>query len=168
MSDEQLSALISDIYDAALDPSLWLGVLDASSRFIGGRAAGLYSKDSVSKTANVAYNFGVDPQYVRSYVEKYVRMDPSTPSLFFFSVEEIIATADMYPYEEFLETRFYKEWVQPQGWADWRPLCWKSRRRVMPLSAYSGMNGTAWSTMKCAAACGCSCRMYAAPCSSER
>ena len=168
MSDEQLSALISDIYDAALDPSLWLGVLDASSRFIGGRAAGLYSKDSVSKTANVAYNFGVDPQYVRSYVEKYVRMDPSTPNLFFFSVEEIIATADMYPYEEFLETRFYKEWVRPQGWADSATsLLEKSSTGYAAFSVFRHeQDGVV--DEKCAAACGCSCRMYAAPCSSER
>lgn len=30
----------------------------------------------------------------------------------------MIATADLIPYEEFLQTRFYKEWVEPQGLVD--------------------------------------------------
>ena len=31
-----------------------------------------------------------------------------------------MAVADIMPYQEFLETRFYKEWVQPQGLVDAR------------------------------------------------
>ena len=51
---ERLSALIGDIYDTALDPALWISVLDKAARFVGGTAASLYSKDIVRKTGNVA------------------------------------------------------------------------------------------------------------------
>ena len=43
---ERLSALIGDIYDAALDPSRWVGVLHKAREFVGGSAAALFSKDA--------------------------------------------------------------------------------------------------------------------------
>jgi hypothetical protein len=37
--DERLTRLIGNIYDAAVDPTLWISVLDAAARFVGGPAA---------------------------------------------------------------------------------------------------------------------------------
>ena len=56
---ERLSALIGDIYDAALDPALWVRVLEQAAKFVGGSAASLYTRDVASKTANVAYQYGL-------------------------------------------------------------------------------------------------------------
>ena len=39
---EQLASLIGDVYDAALDPALWLDVLAKSARFVGGFTAALF------------------------------------------------------------------------------------------------------------------------------
>jgi DNA-binding CsgD family transcriptional regulator len=47
-----------------------------------------------------------------------IKLDPSTTSHYFADVEQLIATADYMPYQEFLETRFYKEWCHPQGLVD--------------------------------------------------
>jgi hypothetical protein len=60
-----LSALIGDIYDAALDPALWTDVLVSITEFVGG----LLSKDSVSKLGNAFYHVGVDPHYIQIYAE---------------------------------------------------------------------------------------------------
>jgi len=121
MSDtELLSALVGEIYDAALDPSRWPAVLEQATTFVGGCAAGLYSKDSVSKTAeiNPNYTFGADAGVQQDYIENYAGMDPTTTGYFFFGVGEIITTGDILPYDEFFETRFYKEWVKPLRWID--------------------------------------------------
>ena len=115
---EQLSTLIGDIYDAALEPSLWTDVLGKAARFVGGPAAGLYSKDATSKTGSVAYGYGIEPSYTQLYFDKYVKLDPTTTGHFFAEIEEPVATADLVPYNEFLETRFYKEWAQPQNLVD--------------------------------------------------
>ena len=42
---QRLSALIGDIYDAALDPMLWQGVLASTTTFVGGSGAGLWTRD---------------------------------------------------------------------------------------------------------------------------
>ena len=115
---EELSDLIGDVYDAALDPVLWPQVLEKSSTFVGGGSASLYSKDSVNKTANINHVVGVEARYIQSYEEKYVKLDPTTPGNFFFDVGEIISIEDILPLHELFESRFYREWVQPQGWVD--------------------------------------------------
>ena len=117
-NDERLSRLISNIYDAALDSTLWASVLEQIAGFVGGPAASLYSKDVVIKLANVAYQFGLDPRYVQLYLERYARFDPTGAAHLFAEIEEPVATADVMPYDEFLDTRFYREWVKPQGLVD--------------------------------------------------
>ena len=43
--------------------------------------------------------------------------DPTTGH-YFAELEQPTGVADLMPYHEFLETRFYREWVRPQGLVD--------------------------------------------------
>jgi DNA-binding CsgD family transcriptional regulator len=115
---EDLSALIGDIYDAALDPGLWVSVLEKTSHFVGGCAASLHSKDAIAKSAHLYYDYGIEAPYRHLYFSKYVKYDPGTMAQFFADVGQTVATEDIMPYDEFLETRFYQEWAQPQGLVD--------------------------------------------------
>jgi DNA-binding CsgD family transcriptional regulator len=115
---EQLSALIGDIYDAALEPGLWVGVLANCATFVGGAAAALFSKDAASKTGGVAYYTGIEAYYRDLYFNKYIKLDPLTVGHYFAEVEKPVAVGDLLSYEEFLETRAYREWGQPQGLVD--------------------------------------------------
>jgi hypothetical protein len=115
---ERLLALIGDIYDAILDPSLWPRVLEQAGRFVGGSAT-LFSKDACSKSGSVHYDDGgIDPYYTQLYFEKYVKLDPMTTGHYFAEVGEPVATADLIPYQEFLDSRFYREWARPQKLVD--------------------------------------------------
>jgi DNA-binding CsgD family transcriptional regulator len=115
---ERLSALIGDIYDAALDRSLWPRVLEDTASFVGGTASALILRDSVHKRQNNLSTWGYDPEFVRIYLDKYIRLDPFTTMQFFFDVEQPISIADLMPHTEFRKISFYREWVQPQGWID--------------------------------------------------
>jgi DNA-binding CsgD family transcriptional regulator len=115
---EQFSSLVGDIYDAALDPSQWDSVLTKCARFIGGSAAALFAKDAASKTGGVAYEVGIEPYYKQLYFDKVIKYDPLTIGHYFADVGEPVAVADIMPYDEFLETRAYREWGLPQGLID--------------------------------------------------
>jgi DNA-binding CsgD family transcriptional regulator len=116
---EKVSALVGGIYDTVLDPGLWPSVLKNLSGFVGGAAAALYAKDPVGKGGAVFHDDGGIPQhYTQLYFEKYVKLDPSSTAQFCFELEEPFATVDLMPYNEFLETRFYKEWGKPQQLVD--------------------------------------------------
>src|SRR5215470_16091768 len=114
---QRLTSLIGDIYDAALDSSLWVGVLAKITDYVGGHAGGLLSKDSLSKFGNAYYHCGVDPHYLALYAETYWRFDPMG-ALPFWDVGQIASIPDLVPYDEFREGRFFREWVEPQGWID--------------------------------------------------
>jgi PAS domain-containing protein len=116
---EQTLSLIGDIYDAALDPALWSDILGKARDFVGGSAAVLYLKDVNRKSASIHYDDGgIDPYYMRCYVDEYVKCDPTTAAEVFATIGQPLATADLVPYDEFLQTRHYQEWARPQGLAD--------------------------------------------------
>ena len=115
---ELLSVLIGKIYDAALDPSLWTDVIERSARFVGGSAASLFCKDATANRGSVFYETGTDPCYRKLYLDKYVGLDPHTIGQYFAEIDQLIATVDIMPYDQFLETRFYQEWAKPQGLVD--------------------------------------------------
>jgi DNA-binding CsgD family transcriptional regulator/PAS domain-containing protein len=116
---EHLSELIGGIYDAALDPGRWSDMLDKTKHFVGGHAASLAWKDAVAKQGDTYYDDKeIDPHYRQLYFEKYIKLDPCTTGQFFAEVGEPVSTTDVIAYDEFRQTRFYKEWVYPQRLAD--------------------------------------------------
>jgi DNA-binding CsgD family transcriptional regulator len=115
---KDLSDLIGTIYDTTLDRAVWPDALAMAAEFVGGPAATIFSKNPTAGNGSVYYEWGVDPHYKQVYFDKYVMLDPSTTGHYWAEVEQPVATADLMPYGEFLETRFYKEWVRPQQLVD--------------------------------------------------
>ena len=116
---DAVSALIGEIYDAALDPSLWGPVLLKVRAFIGGSSAALFAKDAIRKSLNVYYDDGgLDPHYKQLYFDKYAELDPFTTGHVLAEVGEPLSTVDILSFEEFHATRFHREWAQPQGLVD--------------------------------------------------
>jgi DNA-binding CsgD family transcriptional regulator len=132
---DPLLALIGDIYDAALDTALWPVVLEKSCAFVGGVAANLLAQDSIKKSAARFYTWGDDPHYTQLYIEKYAALNPLFPAAVFFPVGEVISEADIIPREEMQQSRFYKEWMKPQGYIDMVGcILEKSATSVAPLT----------------------------------
>jgi DNA-binding CsgD family transcriptional regulator len=116
MGDErQPSALIAEIYDAALDPSLWIDVLAKIAHFVGGSAAALWTGSAAEKSV---HDYGIDTHYRQLYFDHYINLDPATTGRLSADIDEPVAITDIIPYHEFLTTRFYREWAQPQGLVD--------------------------------------------------
>ena len=60
-------------------------------------------------------SIGIEPHYQQSYLDKYVALDPATAAQLRAEIEVPMATADLIPYREFIESRFYREWARPQS-----------------------------------------------------
>ncbi|HEY7643579.1 MAG TPA: helix-turn-helix transcriptional regulator, partial [Hyphomicrobiales bacterium] len=73
---------------------------------------------ALSKNGNSVYDFGTDPHFKKLYFETYISLDPATVGHYFADIGEPIATGDLTPYEEFLQSRFYREWARPQQLVD--------------------------------------------------
>jgi DNA-binding CsgD family transcriptional regulator/PAS domain-containing protein len=116
---DQILSLIADIYDAALDPARWGGVLRDVRDFVGGSAAWVFSKDTSTKSLNIYYDCGgVDRHYQQLYCDQYAKLDPLTCGQVLAEVGRPISTADIMAVDEFERTRFCQEWRRPQGLID--------------------------------------------------
>jgi len=116
--DETLLQLIGGIYDTTLNPEIWNAVLPSIGAFVGGSGGGLFAHHPSRRSASIYYQFGTDPQYRQTYIEKYVTLDPMFGTYFVLDVGDVFSSSTLMPHVEFLQSRFYREWVQPQGWFD--------------------------------------------------
>jgi DNA-binding CsgD family transcriptional regulator len=111
--------LVGAIYDTALDRSLWPAALRQTAVFVQGLGASVYWHDAAAKSGDVYLeDGGIAPYWRDLYFAKYVKLDPTLTRNFFAVTGEPLATADLLPYTEFLQTRFYLEWARPQGLVD--------------------------------------------------
>ncbi len=112
---EQFSALVADIYDASLDPSLWTGALEKMCAFVPAAVANIFIQDGVAKRANIGYSFGLEAAWNELYLTKYVKLNPVFPALLFCEVGEIFRSSNLIPAAQLAQTLFYREYLQPQG-----------------------------------------------------
>jgi DNA-binding CsgD family transcriptional regulator len=112
---QQLGDLIGVIYDAAIDPGLWDAAIEKIAYFVGGTGAGLYCKDVGIHHASSPHSFGYQKplpaalfQPIYSAAERH----------FLGDLEQPIATTDLIPFAELIETDLYRQWAQPQGFVD--------------------------------------------------
>ncbi|MGH9695788.1 MAG: helix-turn-helix transcriptional regulator, partial [Bryobacteraceae bacterium] len=71
------------------------------------------------------------------YFDQYVVLDPATTGHFHADIEQPVAIADCISYDEFLETRFYREWARPQGLVDFVIIVLdKSENNVTKIGLY--------------------------------
>ncbi len=115
---DTLSRVISDIYDAAIDPTLWQRALGNACTFIGGSSAVLYWHDAATERSEALHLFNDDPHYTRLYFEKYLTMNPVFPAATFMEAGVLHTSNDLIPQAELVQTRFYREWIEPQGIVD--------------------------------------------------
>jgi len=112
---QQLSDLISFVYDAAIDQSLWENANERVAYFVGGVGAGLFCKDIDAQHVSAPHRFGIVwPLPVALFRQIY----PAAVGHFLAEIEQPVATADLMPFDELAATGFYEEWARPQGLID--------------------------------------------------
>lgn len=114
----RFSSLVGEIYDAAVDPALRSGALEQVSHFVGGCAAMILSRDSARRSLEIHQHFGTDARFRQLYRDRYVELDPMLDRHLTLAPDQTIGVTDVMPHADFLETSFYREWLEPQGAID--------------------------------------------------
>ena len=115
---EELSDLIGNIYDAAIEPSLWPSAIDRVAGFASGLTGYFVTRDLARSTADVCYGMGHNSRGQRPALGKGDDFDPIVPTVSRANVGTVISKSDITPHAEFVNTRFYQEWMRPQGLVD--------------------------------------------------
>jgi len=115
-------SLIGDIYEAILDRSAWSGVFGNLAEFVGAQAGALlwktYNRSTDALSTDAVHTTGIKSPSLELYKERYANLDPTTTPLLQRDVGEVASTTELVSYSEYVESRFYKEWVKPQGFVD--------------------------------------------------
>jgi DNA-binding CsgD family transcriptional regulator len=120
LSDAELSATIDEIYACILEPHRWAGVLEMMCGRIDGCAASLNVFSLDSREAALLVEHGTDPECSASYVETYARLNPLIETALLHMAEgETRTLYESVDLAHYRNSRFYEEWVAPQGWGDW-------------------------------------------------
>src|SRR5262245_47865464 len=114
---EAFSKAVEAVYDCALNPDRWLHALRIIGALTDSPCMGLGITDYDQQRVVHGVNCGYDPAYLEIYFDKFV-VNP------IFSVGHLRPVGDVYTLgmlfdkNDFLESRFYREWSKPQGLGD--------------------------------------------------
>ena len=111
--------LISEIYDAAIRPEIWPRVLEGCRQFVGGASAAIFAKTVTGNWRRLYFDDGrLDVESRQAYFNHLAPLDPSNTVQVFAEVEDGVITSQKLLPEDFVLTRFAREWALPQGLVD--------------------------------------------------
>jgi DNA-binding CsgD family transcriptional regulator/PAS domain-containing protein len=115
---DRFSSLIGEIYDAAMDPAQRGAVLGQVTRFVGGCAALIISRDAAGQSIEIHQTFGIDGDLRQVYRDRFVEQDPLLWHHDAGPKGQVISVADVMPLSQFHLTSFHRDWVAPQDAID--------------------------------------------------
>lgn len=115
---EAYSALIGTIYNAGTHPHLWSRVLEQMCDALDAKAASVHVVNPILGRASLFCEHGTDPAFTALLLDQYAKMSPIGSAFLVAELDQPIGAFDFIDEEEFVESRFYKEWCLPQGYHD--------------------------------------------------
>lgn len=111
---DNFNKLVSSIYDAAMDETLWPVFLKQLTLFLNAPSGLLRVQDLQSKEVGIYITHGLDPGFQQQYKEYYVHIDPLMSVVAEHETGTIIQTAAAMP-ASFRKTEFYNDFAGPQS-----------------------------------------------------
>jgi len=115
---ERASGIIGLIYDAAIDPSLWLDALAETCAFCRCAVGALYSHDMTLREPTFHMLWGLDAYHTKTYLEQYAPTNPLIPAHLAADAGDILAASRMPLWNDFVNSSFFRDWGGPQGFLD--------------------------------------------------
>jgi DNA-binding CsgD family transcriptional regulator/PAS domain-containing protein len=115
---EYFSRVVEAIYDCALDPEKWHSVLPQIAGLLDSQGSTFAIHDLARREGQRYYDYGIPEEAVKSYFETYAALNPIMPATPLMKIGEPWTRQKIIPDQEYLETRFYREWAQPNQQGD--------------------------------------------------
>jgi len=112
---ESLNDPISLVYDSVVDPSRWAGACARVAAYVGGIGAGYFVQNQDSARVRIPLMVGIAPPPPDAL---FRQIYPALEGHFLGEIEQPVATSDLMPFDQLVETEFYRAWAEPQGLVD--------------------------------------------------
>ena len=124
-----------------LIPHSWKKALQSSCEFVGSVSANLFWQDATAEQVVTLHQSNDDPHFTRLYHEVYAPLNPVFPAAFFQDVGRVTAATDLVPRRELEDTRFFKEWIAPQGLGDSLGIVLEKEAQRAAFLTFQGVSG---------------------------
>jgi DNA-binding NarL/FixJ family response regulator/PAS domain-containing protein len=120
VSLEAFSKVVEAVYDCALDPSRWQDTIRLTGELCRSQTCIITVHDLANERYDLAYKWGhgYSEEFHRLHEEKYKFMNPLWPLVPMMPMGAVKTQAMLIDDHELYESRFYREWIKPQGFSD--------------------------------------------------
>jgi DNA-binding CsgD family transcriptional regulator len=141
--ERAMQCLLDALYEAAVDSSRWVDFLNQLTRTAGGDSAALVLHDFENASSSVAQQFGLSSNGTHLYAQHYYKLDVWTSRARELRTPVLITTSEqLCPWNEFLRTEYYNDFLRPNGIAHGAFSVVKSSdSHITSLSIYKGHKG---------------------------
>jgi DNA-binding CsgD family transcriptional regulator/PAS domain-containing protein len=130
ISVDKFSELVDVIYAAALDPSAWTAFARLLTEVTDSVLAGIGIFDISSNRFVQTYGYGIPAGYFERY-DAVAQFNPLLPYAALGAPGELIVNSSVIPEDEFVNSRFHREFSGPLGLRDsMSVICLRSGTRV--------------------------------------
>ena len=110
---ESYEALVAGVYDAAVDASLWDGVVETIRVQLECSTFALFFQDGANAFFSAAAS--LDPDAVAAFETHYAAINPWAPAFLAKRAGEIVVGNEILDPAELRRTEFYNDWMAPNG-----------------------------------------------------
>ncbi len=115
----ELLDIVGQVYDSALNPSLWPEVLGAVGRFLETSQTALVLENAVDPSQSVFYTSFPDREWTERYIQSFMLINPMRlATVHSTGAGDIILTTDFMTPAEYGRTPFSTEFLAPRGVVD--------------------------------------------------
>ena len=110
-----LSEVVESTYDCVLNPARWDHAVGIIAELCRSQCCVLSTADLEKGGYERTFQVGYDEHYRLLHKEKYGVMNPYVARLRVLPAGKVVTGAKLMSDHDFLESRYYQEWVKPQG-----------------------------------------------------
>lgn len=118
LSTELVASLISDIYDCAIEPALWPAALARVADTLQASYVAINLSSLPYQEAVLAAHSPWDIEALKVLNQEFSTEIPGLPELAYGALDTPRSSLDSMDEAQFQTSRFYREWVAPQGLRD--------------------------------------------------
>ncbi len=115
-STEIYEGLVPEVYDAAVDASLWDGVVEKMRVALRCSTFALFFQDGANAFFSAAAS--LDPAGIAAFETHYAAINPWAPAFLAKPAGEIVVGNEILDPAELRRTEFYNDWMRPNGLGD--------------------------------------------------
>lgn len=112
---DQYQGIISDIYDAALDPHKWNAVLKKIALMLKAESAYMRTIKTKSNNVILSYNYNKDLDWLQTYKDYYIHKDPWLNGTLKAKKTFIACTHHLLTDKKYETMEYYRGFVAPQN-----------------------------------------------------